>query len=134
MISRSKWHWIAGALALACPGAYALVATGPAQNLTPNITYSKVAPRISPDGGLIVFSDYTGAVDGSGTSRNMAYKRRGDAGFQLMKWANWTKQDEWGVAGPDANTIVFHSYAQANGRTCIPWTSTVRGRTPTSGR
>lgn len=119
MIPRFKRGWIAGALALGGPAALALVPTGPAQNLTPELTYSKVAPRISPDGGLIVFTDYTGAVDGSGTSRNIAYKQRGDADFQLMKWKMWEKQDEWAVAGPDDKTVWFHSFSQPNGRTDI---------------
>lgn len=119
MIPRLKHVWIAGALALASPAALALVPTGPATSLAPDLTYTKVAPRISPDGNLIVFTDYTGMVDGSNSSRNMAYKQRGDAGFQVMKWQMWQKQDEWGVAGPDGKSVWFHSFSQPNGRTDI---------------
>jgi Tol biopolymer transport system component len=119
MIPRLKWLWTAGAAAFAAPAALALVPTGPAQNLTPNITYSKVAPRISPSGGLIVYTDYTGSVDPSGTKRDMYYKKRADAGFTRVNWQIEGKDDEWGVAAPDDKTVVFHSYSQGNGRTDI---------------
>lgn len=118
MITRLKWLCAAGAVAMAAPLANAAVPTGPAQNLTPKNTYTKVAPRISADGNLVVYTDYTGAVDGSNTSRNIAYKKRGDADFLLAKWQMWEKQDEWAVAGPN-NTIWFQSFSQPNGRTDI---------------
>lgn len=111
--------WATAALLLAASAVHALVPTGPGAYITPTMTFTKVAPRISWNGARVTFTDYTGNSITPKTVYDNIVMNSDGTDISTLVWSGYTVQDEWGWWSPDGSRLAFQAWNGKSGTTAI---------------